>query len=224
MGERRCKRKAKLGVDSVSGAEKSGLRRESGRKGGDLIRGDIAKKGRILWVDLEMTGLVPGVDKILEVACLVTDWEFEIIDKYEGIVKVDEKVVEKRMVGEFWEKHKKVARKLQKQNESGKESLAIEKELLEFVNKNFTKGEKILLAGNSVHQDRKFIDEEWGLLAQKLHYRMLDVSAWKVVFGGKFEKEFKKEEKHRAMEDILGSIEELKYYLTMVKGGVEEKC
>ena len=46
-----------------------------------------------------------------------------------------------------------------------------------------------------------------------LHYRMLDVSAWKVVFEGKYKKKFAKPEAHRAMEDIRGSIEELQYYL-----------
>ena len=55
------------------------------------------------------------------------------------------------------------------------------------------------------------------LLSKKLHYRMLDVSAWKVVFEGKYGKKFAKPEDHRALEDIRGSIMELKYYLKKVK-------
>ena len=61
-------------------------------------------------------------------------------------------------------------------------------------------------------KDRKFIENEWGRLNARLHYRMLDVSAWKVVFEGKYKKKFAKPEAHRAMDDIRGSIEELKYY------------
>ena len=77
--------------------------------------------------------------------------------------------------------------------------------------------EPILLAGNSIHQDRKFIDREWPNLGSLLHYRMLDVSAWKVVFDGKYGKRFAKPEAHRALDDIKGSIMELKYYLTKVR-------
>ena len=75
----------------------------------------------------------------------------------------------------------------------------------------------MLLAGNSIHQDRRFIVNEWHRLDVKLHYRMLDVSAWKVVFEGKYKKKFAKPEAHRAIEDIQGSIEELKYYLKKIK-------
>ena len=55
------------------------------------------------------------------------------------------------------------------------------------------------------------------MLSKRLHYRMLDVSAWKVVFEGKYGKKFAKPEDHRALEDIRGSIMELKYYLKKVK-------
>jgi oligoribonuclease len=73
------------------------------------------------------------------------------------------------------------------------------------------------LAGNSIHQDRKFIVNEWERLDKRLHYRMLDVSAWKVVFEHKFHNKFSKPEAHRALSDIRGSIEELKYYLKKIK-------
>ena len=92
----------------------------------------------------------------------------------------------------------------------------MEKKLLDFVKENF--GAEVFLAGNSIHQDRKFIDKEWPKLAQKLHYRMLDVSAWKVYFEHALKKRFLKKENHRALDDILGSIEELKYYRKFLKG------
>ena len=93
----------------------------------------------------------------------------------------------------------------------------MENELLEFIEKHFDKDAPVLLAGNSIHQDRKFIANEWTRLDKRLHYRMLDVSAWKVVFEGKYGKKFAKPEQHRALGDIRGSIEELKYYLGKVK-------
>jgi oligoribonuclease len=89
--------------------------------------------------------------------------------------------------------------------------------LCEFLDEHFSGDKPVLLAGNSIHQDRKFIDNEWSKLASKLHYRMLDVSAWKVVFEGKYRKKFAKPESHRALADIRGSIEELQYYLKKIK-------
>jgi oligoribonuclease len=70
------------------------------------------------------------------------------------------------------------------------------------------------LAGNSIHQDRRFIEREWPRLNGRLHYRMLDVSAWKVVFENHFRSRINKPEAHRALDDIEGSITELKHYLT----------
>lgn len=164
-----------------------------------------------------MTGLVPEKDRILEVAAIATGWDLEPIAEYEGIVKVDNELIEERMVGEFWEKNKQSRESLVAQNQNGKTIEEIEKEVLEFIEKNF--GEEVILAGNSIHQDRKFIDREMPKVSEKLHYRMLDVSAWKVYFEGALGKKFVKPDLHRAMSDINGSIDELKYYLGFIKNG-----
>lgn len=174
------------------------------------------KPKRILWVDLEMTGLDPREDRILEVAAIVTDWDFQEIAVYEAVKKVGPALVKKRMVGPFWEENASVRNALMAQNASGKGGRTVENELLAFIDEHIGREGKVLLAGNSIHQDRKFIENEWGRLNGRLHYRMLDVSAWKVVFEGKFKKSFKKAEAHRALEDIRGSIQELKYYLEKV--------
>lgn len=174
-------------------------------------------KATLLWIDLEMTGLDPREDRILEVAAIATDWKFNEIATYEAVKKVGPSLVKKRMVGEFWEKFPEVRAALQAQNLTGKNGRLVENELLAFIDEHFDTDKPILLAGNSIHQDRKFIDNEWSRLGARLHYRMLDVSAWKVVFEGKFKKKFSKPEAHRAMEDIRGSIEELQYYLTKLK-------
>jgi len=171
----------------------------------------------LLWMDLEMTGLDPVEDRILEVAAIVTDWNLKEIATYEAVKKVGPNLVKKRMVGEFWEAYPEARDALIDQNLGGKNGRVVENELLAFINKHFKADESVLLAGNSIHQDRKFIDNEWTRLADRLHYRMLDVSAWKVVFEGKYGKKFAKPEQHRALADIRGSIEELKYYLAKVR-------
>ena len=174
-------------------------------------------KAKLLWIDLEMTGLDPIEDRILEIAMIATDWDFKEIARYEAVKKVGPLLMDKRMVGEFWDKFPAVREQLVAQNVDGKNGRTVENEILEFIDKYFDEDERVLLAGNSIHQDWKFIANEWPRLNTRLHYRMLDVSAWKVVFEGKYKKKFAKPEAHRALEDIKGSIEELKYYLKKVK-------
>ena len=174
-------------------------------------------KAAIVWIDLEMTGLDPKEDRILEVAAIATDWDFQEIARYEAVKKVGPNLMKQRMVGEFWENYSDVRDSLMAQNKNGKNGRTVENELLAFITEHFASDKPVLLAGNSIHQDRKFIENEWPRLNEKLHYRMLDVSAWKVVFEGKYKKKFAKPEAHRAMEDIQGSIEELQYYLGKLK-------
>jgi len=172
-------------------------------------------KAKLLWIDLEMTGLDPFEDKILEVAAIATNMSLKEIARYEAVVKVPEKLMKERMVGEFWEKNAKSRDSLMEQNKDGKPAKEVEKELIEFLDKNF--GKTVYLAGNSIHQDRKFIEREMPELNSRLHYRMLDVSAWKIYFENALGRKFVKPENHRALDDIEGSIEELKWYLTFLK-------
>jgi len=170
----------------------------------------MTKHAKLLWMDLEMTGLDPIEDRILEVGVIVTDWDFNELATYEAAVKVGPGLVEKRMTAfpDFWNKFPEVRDSLVAQNNSdtAKNGRTVENELIAFINEHFAADERIILAGNSIHQDRKFIDNEWGRLSQRLHYRMLDVSAWKVVFDGKYKKRFAKPEQHRAIDDIRGSM------------------
>ena len=179
-------------------------------------------EGKLLWIDLEMTGLDPVEDRILEVAAIVTDWDFKELAVYEAAVKVGPRLVERRMLkgpaAAFFAAHPEARDALMKQNElSGRNGRTIENELIQLLDAHFDSDTRVLLAGNSVHMDRRFIENEWPRLNEKLHYRMLDVSAWKVVFEGKYRKKYAKPEAHRALSDIRGGIEELKYYLKKVK-------
>ena len=175
----------------------------------------MSKKATLLWIDLEMTGLDPVQDRILEVACVATGWDLKPLAEMTGVVQVPAELMEERMVGEFWEKNKASREALMKQNVEGVTTEKMEQMVLKFIEENFGKEE--ILAGISIHQDRKFIDREWPEVARRLHYRMLDVSAWKVYFEGALGKKFTKREAHRALDDIRGSMEELKWYLTFMK-------
>lgn len=163
-----------------------------------------------------MTGLSPVDDRILEVGAIVTDWEFNEIATYEAVKKVNKDFMQARMVGPFWDTFSHVREQLLAQNDTGKDSTEVENELIALLDEHFAPDEPVLLAGNSVHQDRKFIENEWSRFNARLHYRMLDVTAWKVVFEGKYRKKFAKREEHGAMDDIRGSIQELQYYLGKV--------
>ena len=179
----------------------------------------MTKQATILWVDLEMTGLDPDRDRILEVAAIATDWNFTELATYEGVVKVSPRLLKRRMkVGkDFWDANPEARDGLIAQNAHGKPGKTIEDELLAFIAEHFDPETRVLLAGNSIHQDRRFIHSEWQRLDARLHYRMLDVTAWKVVMEGKFKKRFAKPEEHRALGDIRGSIMELQYYLGKIK-------
>ena len=173
------------------------------------------KKAKLLWVDLEMTGLDPEKDKILEIAAIATDWQFNEIDRMTAVVKVPKKLIEERMVGEFWKANPESYNSLVTQNENGEDAEVVEDKILDFIEKNF--GKEVYLAGNSIHQDKRFIVKEWPRLDARLHYRMFDVSAWKIYFENALKIKFTKRENHRALDDIEGSIEEIKYYLGYVK-------
>ena len=175
-------------------------------------------KANLLWIDLEMTGLDPAVDKIVEVGAIATDFNFTKVAEYEVAIKTDTDFMWRRMVGEFWEKNAATRDALITASSAGtaKELPAVESELMQFVQDNFDMASPIYLAGNSIHQDRKFIERAWPKLDKILSYRMLDVSAWKIIFEH-YGVKFTKPEQHRATSDIIGSIEELKYYLKRVK-------
>lgn len=164
---------------------------------------------KFLWLDMEMTGLDPEREVIIEVAAIVTDHQHEELDSYHQIVKQHSDYLEKM---DKWntKQHKKSG--LYDLVPNGILQESVERELIDLANKHF-KEEKIILAGNSIYQDRLFIRKHLLKFEERLHYRMLDVSAWKIIFANK-NVIFKKENKHRALDDIRESIREMKTYLS----------
>lgn len=172
---------------------------------------------KLLWVDLEMTGLDPVKDRILEVAAIVTDWDFNELGSYEAVVNQPDSMLDS--MDEWCTTQHAASGLTERVKNSRLSELEAEAQLVEFAKAHCGNldGVKILLCGNSIHMDRRFLEQQWKQFDSLLHYRMLDVSAWKVVFEGKYKKRFSKPEEHRALTDIRGSIQELKYYLGKVK-------
>ncbi len=172
---------------------------------------------KLLWVDLEMTGLDPKKDRILEVAAVVTDWDFNVISEYESGVGHDQAEVKKLLdASEFYDRYPANKKDLIKLSSESIDANDVEDVMIEFVLKHFG-DEKVVLAGNSIHVDRQFIRAWWPKLDSHLHYRMLDVSAFKIVMAGKYKLHYHKKDAHRALGDIHESIAELKYYLKNFK-------
>lgn len=165
-----------------------------------------------------MTGLTPAEDVILEVAACVTDAQYNVLDTYESRVSQSTNIVLERLKKNiWWDSFPENRDQFAAQAAEGKPGAAVEKELLALVTKHFPANEPVVLAGNSIHTDRGFVRQWWPALEERLHYRMLDVSAWKVVMQTTYGVEFPKQEKHRALDDILESIAELQFYLQWFK-------
>ncbi|HSX45382.1 MAG TPA: oligoribonuclease [Candidatus Saccharimonadia bacterium] len=172
---------------------------------------------KLLWVDLEMTGLDPREDVILEVAAEVTDFDFKTLASYEACINQPRELVLDRMQKNIWWKDFPENRdELLRKSAEGKSPEQVQQELINLVEQNFG-SEPAVLSGNSIHNDRAFIRQWWPELDLKLHYRMLDVSAWKIVMQGKYGVIFEKKEVHRAFDDIQASIAELQHYLEWLK-------
>lgn len=168
----------------------------------------------LLWVDLEMTSLDPTRDRILEVAAIITDWDFNEIAVFESGIGHDIPEITRLMdANPFFVKMKENKRALLELSSQSPPEKVVERLLVDFVRAHCDTHYPIVLAGNSIHMDRLFIRAYWPHLEQLLHYRMLDVTSWKLVFQQKYGLKPKKSEVHRALDDIRESIAELQQYL-----------
>ncbi len=168
---------------------------------------------KLLWVDLEMTGLNVDKERIIEAAAIVTDLNLNELDTYHAIVKQPQSFLDAM---DDWNQEHHGKSGLLAQIPSGKEPDVVERELLTLVEKHFP-AERAVLAGNSIGQDKLFLDRYFLKLSERLHYRILDVTSWKVIFENAFSLKFEKQDKHRALDDIRESIAELRFYMSHIK-------
>jgi oligoribonuclease len=172
---------------------------------------------KLFWVDLEMTGLDPNKDCILEVAAEITDFNLKTLDSYEARIKQPKELVAERMQkNSWWQDYPENRDDFLSKTNDGKTITVVEDELLSLLKTHFG-SQPAILAGNSIHNDRLFVKEYWPSLDLALHYRMLDVTTIKILFQGKFNIDYQKPNGHRAFDDIQASIAELQYYLDWFK-------
>lgn len=180
-----------------------------------VIKAQMAEnRSRIVWVDLEMSGLDIDKDHILEIACLITDGNLRVVaEGPELIIHQSDDVL--NSMDDWCTKH---------HGESGltdavkKSKISIQeadKLMLDFVQKH-TPYKCCPLAGNSIHMDRIFLNKYMKKFLDHLHYRIVDVSSIKELSSRWYPQDDKlapkKKSSHRALDDINESIEELKFY------------
>jgi oligoribonuclease len=168
----------------------------------------------LFWLDMEMTGLEVEKEKILEVAALVTDHDLKAFGSLEAVVYQSPEVL--AGMDEWCRKtHGKSG--LVNRVPNGITEAALDDGLCAMLDAPDCPKGRPILAGNSIGQDRKFIDRYLPKFAARLHYRMLDVSSFKIIFEHRLGLKYKKQNKHRALDDVRESISELQFYLGYVR-------
>ena len=171
------------------------------------------KNDRWVWVDMEMSGLLPETDRILEIAMIVTDGDLNIVAEGPVLVVHQEDVVLDRM--DAWNKgtHGKSGL-IDKVKASTLTEAEVEAECLAFL-KQHVKSSISPMCGNTIHQDRRFMNRYMPKLEAYFHYRNIDVSTIKELckrWQPEIAKGFSKQQAHTALADIIESVEELRYY------------
>lgn len=167
----------------------------------------------LIWIDLEMTGLDPSNDRIIEVATIITDKNLNELAVGPVLAIFQEPAILSSMDQWNTEQHTKSGLVERVKKSTINESDA-EKATIEFLEQHVPSN-KSPMCGNSICQDRRFLARLMPQLENYFHYRNLDVSSLKELaqrWYPKIAKGFKKESKHLALDDIRDSIEELKYY------------
>ncbi len=174
---------------------------------------NVLNNDNLIWLDMEMSGLVPDTDRILELAAVITDSELNVLAESPVIVVHQSDAVLDGM--DAWNKgtHGKSGL-IDKVKASNVDEQAATEQMLDFFKKYVPAG-KSPMCGNSICQDRRFMARYMPELEAFFHYRNLDVSVFKElsrrwkpeIYSG-----FKKSSRHEALADVYESIDELKYY------------
>ncbi len=174
---------------------------------------DSVSNDNLIWLDLEMTGLDPETDRILEIATIVTNSNLDILAEGPAFAVRQPQALLDGM--DAWNKeHHGQSGLIERVQKSLVDEASAESETLLFLEKYVPPG-KSPLCGNSICQDRRFLVRYMPTLEKYFHYRHVDVSTLKILaqrWNPKIAAGITKESKHLALSDIRDSIEELRYY------------
>ncbi|WP_424946818.1 oligoribonuclease [Candidatus Spongiihabitans sp.] len=167
----------------------------------------------LVWIDLEMTGLSPEHDRIIEIASIVTDSQLNILE--EGPVMAIHQSLQRLTEMDKWNTKTHTESGLVKRvRASSINEKQAEQSTIDFISK-YVAGNHSPLCGNTICQDRRFLANYMPRLEAYFHYRNLDVSSVKELvlrWRPDLLDGFSKQNTHKALDDIRESIEELKYY------------
>lgn len=187
-----------------------------------MAKNDIV--GNLVWLDLEMTGLNIANDVILEIACVITDGNLNVIAEGPSFIihQPEEKLA---AMGKWCQDHHGKTGLTEAVRHSTTTLQQAQEETFAFI-KQHCHIHTGVLAGNSVWQDRVFLDKYMPQITHYLHYRMVDVTTIKELAKRWYPQdkniEFKKSDRHRAMSDVHESIAELQHYRNKFFVDVEE--
>ena len=170
-------------------------------------------QNNLIWIDMEMTGLEPSTDHVLEVAIVITDSQLNTVA--EAPVYVVHQADEVLAAMDAWNQstHKRSGL-IDRVKASALDNAAVEAALLAFI-QQYVPARTSPMCGNSICQDRRFLARWMPKLEDYFHYRNLDVSTLKELakrWKPDITKGLKKHGKHEALADIYESIDEMKYY------------
>lgn len=167
---------------------------------------------KYLWIDLEMTGLDVEMERIIEVGAIITDTELNEISNFHAAIKQPQQYFDN--MDEWNQTHHEDSGLIDLIKKEGQSEKKVEADLVEWCQTHFG-DEKIILAGNTIGQDRVFLKEYFRTFFKMLHYRQLDVTSWKLPFltSGIW---YEKQNSHRAIDDIRESISEFKFLWSYV--------
>lgn len=173
----------------------------------------MGKNNRLIWLDLEMTGLDPNIERIIEIATVVTDKDLNIIEHGPNLViKQSDELLEAM---DAWnQKQHKKSGLIERVKTSPTSESDAQAQTIAFLSKHLKAGVSPM-CGNSIGHDRRFLAKYMPDLEAFFHYRNLDVSSVKILATNWYpglQRFSKKSSSHRALEDTLDSIEELEFY------------